>query len=454
LAEESRVLVLDTPGKETLQTQIEQADIVHLEWWNHAAVYDFLRTSWPAMRLLVFCHIAGDVSPNLITSKVVDFADFWVSGCGYAQRHAVIQALPPDIQSEKTAVVTAAADLSRLSNLHPKAHHTFNVAYIGSCDFKKMHPQFISMSARVQAPDIRFIVCGDGHFDLLKRQAEELGAAARFDFRGYVEDIRSILEVADVYGYPLCLNPGAELNLQEAMYAGVPPVVFPRGGIVDAVRHQETGLIVRTEDEYVKAIEFLYENPEHRRRMSQAARQFAAEHFGGERSAAKLHRVYQRLLRCPKRQHTWTASAHRSPTAPNCSGAEFFLESLGCSQTPYHVSLYSPDTQAVFAADEEIAKQSPLERMLLGTYREFYPDDVRLPYWLGLAWQSEGQHGQAAAEFSMARLDGPIAWRLDWRRAEAAARLGDFNRAAELCQDVLRQVPGFTPARRLVNQHA
>src|SRR6516162_1729871 len=68
LAEESGVRVLNAPTKETLWKHIEQADIVHLEWWNHAAVYDFLRTSWPPMRLLVFCHVAGDVSPNLIPS--------------------------------------------------------------------------------------------------------------------------------------------------------------------------------------------------------------------------------------------------------------------------------------------------------------------------------------------------------------------------------------------------
>ena len=120
LAEKSGVRVLDAPSKEMLRKHVEQADIVHLEWWNHAAVYDFLRTSWPPMRLLVYCHVAGDVSPNLITPNLVDFADFWVSGCGYAQRHAVIEGLPPDIRSEKTAVVTAAADLSRLSNLRQR----------------------------------------------------------------------------------------------------------------------------------------------------------------------------------------------------------------------------------------------------------------------------------------------------------------------------------------------
>ena len=310
------------------------------------------------------------------------------------------------------------------------------------------------MSARVKAPNVRFVVCGDGDFDLLKRQADDLGVAERFEFHGYVEDIGSILEVADVYGYPLCLNPGAELNLQEAMFAGVPPVVFPKGGIVDAVCHQETGLIVKNEEEYAQAIDFLYEHPQERRRMGQAAGQFALENFGGERSAAKLHRVYQTLLRRPKRQHMWTASGHRFTDGLNRSGTEHFLESLGCSQTPYHVSLHGEDMNAVLAADEQIARQTPLERVLLGTYRAFYPNDVHLPYWLGLAWQSEGQHEQAAAEFSKALLAGPTAWRLNWRRAQAAAALGDLNQATELCREVLKLVPEFTSAQCLNGQLA
>jgi glycosyltransferase involved in cell wall biosynthesis len=453
-AEEGGVLVLDAPTKDVLRQHVDRADIVHVEWWNNAAVYDFLRTDWPSMRLLVFCHVAGDASPNLITPQLVDFSDFWVSGCGYAHRHPVIQQLPPAVRREKTAVVTATADLDRLSNLRRKPHATFNVAYVGSVDFKKLHPEFVAMSAMVQAPNARFIVCGEGHLDVLQRQAEDLGVAARFQFRGHVEAIRSVFEIADVYGYPLCVNPGAELSLQEAMFAGVPPVVFPMGGIVDAVRHEQNGMLVHNEKEYAQAIDYLYEHPQQRRRMGQAARAFALQHFGGACSASKLHRVYQMLLRRPKRRHVWQPSTNQSVAAADRRGAEFFVESLGSVKTPYYVSLYGKDAAAVLAADAEIARQTALERVLLGAYRDFYPQDSCLRYWLELAWQYEGKHERASAEFSQAQLDGSIGWRLTWRRAQLAATLGEREQAVEFCRLVLNQHADFAPALRLATQLA
>lgn len=449
LAERSGARVLEEPDNEVLRKEIEQADIVHVEWWNHPSVYDFLRTSWPPMRLLLFAHVAGDVSPNLITSQVVDFADFWVSGCGYAHRHAVIQQLPAEIRREKTAVVTATTDWDRLRNLRRNPHDTFNVGYVGSVDFKKMHPEYVSMSARVQAPSVRFVVCGDGHIDLLKKQAEQLGASARFEFLGYVEDIRPVLEITDVYGYPLCSNPGAELNLQEAMFAGIPPVVFPLGGIVDAVRHQENGMIVNDEKEYAQAIDYLYEHPLRLRAMGEAARQFALKHFGGERSSAKLHDVYQTLLRRPKREHVWPASPNPIASAPHRRGAEHFIESLGGGQTPYYISLYGDEAEAVLAAEEQIARQTSLERTLFEAYPRFYPQDVYLPYWLGLALQRQGQHEQAATEFSKVHLEGPTAWRLSWRRAQVAASLGKHQQAREFFRRVLEQAPDFALAEQL-----
>jgi hypothetical protein len=313
-----------------------------------------------------------------------------------------------------------------------------------------MHPEFVSMSARVQAPHVRFIVCGDGHLDLLKQQAAELDVSDRFEFRGYVEDIRSILEITDVYGYPLCLNPGAELNLQEAMFAGIPPVVFPLGGIVDMVRHRENGMIVHNEKEYAQAIDYLYEHPRRRRLMGEAARQFALKHFGGERSAAKLHQVYQTMLTRPKREHIWPLCTNQRPSAPHRRGAEHFVESLGNGNSPYYISLYSQETEAVLAADEQLVQQTPLERTLLSAYPKFYPQDLYLPYWLGLAWQGQGEHEQAAAEFSRARLDGPTAWRLSWRRAQTAASLGEDQQAREFCRMVLEQAPDFAPAAQLL----
>ena len=66
-----------------------------------------------------------------------------------------------------------------------------------------MHPKFTSMNSPHPSSRCSLHSVGDGHIDLLKRQAEELGVA-ELDFQDDVEDIRSILEVADVYGYLLC----------------------------------------------------------------------------------------------------------------------------------------------------------------------------------------------------------------------------------------------------------
>jgi len=54
--------------------------------------------------------------------------------------------------------------------------------------------------------------------------------------------IKPVIETFDVYGYPLCADTYAsgELNLQEVMYAGVPPVVFPYGGVKGLVEHDRT----------------------------------------------------------------------------------------------------------------------------------------------------------------------------------------------------------------------
>ena len=82
-------------------------------------------------------------------------------------------------------------------------------------------------------PDARFVVCGGGGGETgLRRRFEALGMGARVDIRGAVEDIRVPLEEFDIFGYPLAEDTYAtsEKALQEAMWVGVPPVVFAHGG--------------------------------------------------------------------------------------------------------------------------------------------------------------------------------------------------------------------------------
>lgn len=399
LARRAGIPVLDAPGWEAVRAEMAAADVVQVHWWNAPQIDELLRAGLPPLRLLVFLHVAGDVPPNIVTRELVDFADVCVAGCGYAHRCAAIAGLPPEERARKTAVVTATTDFDRLGDLAPRPHEGFNVGYVGTVEFKKMHPDFVAMSARVRVPGVRFIVCGKGHLDVLARQIAALGAGDRFELRGYVEDVGPVLASLDVFGYPLCANPGAELAVQEAMLAGVPPVVFGLGGLQDAVSHGMTGLVVNDAEEYTAAIEYLYRHPEERRRLGENARAFAQREFGGENSGRKMARIYERMMALPKRTRSWPGEAG--------SGAALFAASMAEAGAPFRTSLAATAATAtvgdeLLAAEAAIAASSQVVLWGLEQYRNHYPQDPHLRLWTGLVLAAAGEHAAARAQLASA----------------------------------------------------
>lgn len=379
MAGEAGLEVLDAPDPGTLRRAVEEADVLQVHWWNDPGIYRFLMSDLPPARLLLFVHVAGDAPPNVLIPELVELADLCAAGCAYVLGCAALR----DCQ-EKAAVVPATADFSRLDGIGRLPREDgpfgdrFNVGYIGTADFKKMHPEFVAMSARARVPEARFIVCGRGHLDLLLRQARELGAADRFDFRGHMEDVSSVLDELDVFGYPLSSNPGAELAVQEAMYAGVPPVVFPLGGLRELVRDGDTGLVVHSPEEYTRALERLHGDPAERRRLGANAREHVRRNLGAGTAARRLLEVYRELMKHPRRRRRWPGECE--------TGAALFARSLGEEAgEPFRTSLRGADRESAAAAERRIAGSSPLMRWGLAQYRNAFPGDPHLQRWQGLA---------------------------------------------------------------------
>ncbi|MFM6003613.1 MAG: glycosyl transferase, partial [Sphaerospermopsis kisseleviana] len=203
---------------------IAEADLVHIHYWNNPQMFSFLQSELPPTRLIIWFHVSGDSAPQVITRDLINYADFAIPCNPHSYELPVVRQLAPEIRQKKVGMVYDAADFDRVQNIQPKPHDTFNVGYMGALAFSKMHPNYISMSAKANIPGVQFILCGGGNIELLQKQASELDALAKFDFRGFVEDISSVIAEFDVYGYPLCEDTyaAAELNLQEVMYAGIP----------------------------------------------------------------------------------------------------------------------------------------------------------------------------------------------------------------------------------------
>ncbi|MBE9039448.1 tetratricopeptide repeat protein [Oscillatoriales cyanobacterium LEGE 11467] len=467
IAQKSGITILNAPERPTIQTAIEKSDLVQIHFWNNPELYKLLHSNLPAMRLLAWFHVAGDFPPQIVTKQVIDLVDFALASSPYTQDIPVFQGLSPEVKAKKTGMVYDSTDFDRLANFKISPHSTFNVGYIGMVDFVKMHPRYVQMSAKIDVPNVRFLVWGSGGaWNHLRQQAQQLGVAERFEWRGYVEDIRSAIEVFDVFGYPLCENnySTAELILQEVMYAGIPPVIFAHGGAQRTVIHQQTGLIVRCEKEYKEAIEYLYHHPEERARLGGNAREYAQKYFGAENAAKQLNAIYKKLIQQPKRRRILGVSVgerllDRPVTLQDLmgttpSGAELFIESLGDVAPHFSVSLNSQNIQELFDADRQIATSSPIMCNPGGggvlNYRSHYPNDGYLRLWSGLIFQEKQQYSQAISELKGAIELGCNHWRVSWYLANVYEKVGSIELAKKSVQTVLQTVPNFTEAKSIL----
>lgn len=455
LARAAGMGVLEQPSREDLCRAVAGADIVHVHFWNTPELYAFLRMAKPAARILVWIHVAGDSAPQVVTDDLFHVADWVLASSPYTAELPVFARQAAAGQAPHS-MVWLTADCSRLAEIQPRPHAGFNVGYIGAVDFVKMHPEFVAMCTTVAVPSARFLVCGGGQdLPILRRQIEQAGAQERFDLRGYVEEIGPVLEILDVFGYPLCVETYAcaELVLQEAMYAGVPPVIFAHGGAQRMVRDGETGLIVHTPAEYTAAIAYLYRNEAERKRLGRNARAVARREFAPHAAAGALNATYQHLLCAPKRQHHWPEPPFQ---AGETMGAGLFIQSLGQAAQHFWASMHALDTEEQLQAELAIRRAPPV-LVSAGAggilhYRRSYPADRFLRLWAGLVLHQLGRPALATAEFARAAELGLDHWRVYWYQALAAAEAGAPELALAALRRVLDAAPEFAPAQAFANR--
>lgn len=110
---------------------------------------------------------------------------------------------------------------------------------------------------RRRVPDVQWLVVGDGPLRSgLERLAIEQGVKDAVDFLGAVTDVErdAALDRAHLFAMPSRLPPGGVggegfgIVYLEANARGLPVVAGDVGGALDAVVHEETGLLVDPED--------------------------------------------------------------------------------------------------------------------------------------------------------------------------------------------------------------
>jgi phosphatidyl-myo-inositol dimannoside synthase len=207
-------------------------------------------------------------------------------------------ALPRDVDT--TAVAAVRARLAR--NGGPVA------IFVGRLVDEKGVGDLLAATALLLPthPDLNVVIVGSGP-DQGKFEAQtlKLGIADRVKFTGWVDSrqIGDYLAAADVFVAASKRAPDGwveaqGLTLIEAMFAGVPVVATRSGGIVDAVRHETTGLLVSegAPHEIAAAVAKLLADDELRARLRANASELACREYTRDLSAAAFSKLFTRVL--------------------------------------------------------------------------------------------------------------------------------------------------------------
>jgi glycosyltransferase involved in cell wall biosynthesis len=359
---------------EELLRMIEETDIVLIHWINNPFLYNFMvRQTLPPCRVIVWSHVSGLHPPNIFTKPLIAYADLFVFTTSISFEAEEIKEMN-GLNKGKIRTIWSTGGLENVENVKKRNHKGFNVGYLGTVDYCKLHPDFLEMSASVDVDDIKFIVVGTGNEKEIKKEATGKGLTDKFKFTGFVDDIKEYLAIFDVFGYPLAPYHYGTCDqvLAEAMACGIVPVVMAnkmeKSMVVDGV----TGLIATDKKSYADAIKRLHDDQAMRKRLSENTKRIAKASFSLDKMSAEWDVVFNECLSIEKRKRKWAGKFNGKDVSPS----EVFLESIGAYGKIFQKNLNGRDMRI------NILVESPLwQAKTKGTahhYCSFFKDDSTL----------------------------------------------------------------------------
>lgn len=360
------------PTSERLCELIKRSDIIQLEWWNHPATIECLCCLAPQpMRLLVWCHVSGLHDP-IIPPKLLEAAHrfLFTSPCSFKAKEVYVLA---EQLGNRLAFVSSGGGFDGLPEPKVENHAPLSVGYLGSLNFAKLHPDYVTFLSAVQVPDFKVRLIGDlANREILERQCVRAGRSELLEFRGYTSDIAIELQAINVMAY--LLNPlhygTAENALLEAMSMGIVPIVLANLAERSIVEHRRTGFIVSSPGEFADVIKFLMDNPKERLRIGLNAAASVRQCFTTERMGLAFRTQYEELVVEEQRPFQFRDIFGNSPD-------EWFLS---CQSDP---KIFGEDGEICLPLAAETQIFSLLEKTKGSArhFHEFFPNNVRLSEW-------------------------------------------------------------------------
>ena len=213
------------------------------------------------------------------------------------------------VEEERLVIIRDAVDTTEFANKaecdafqreFSLSNDHFVIAAAGQLIPRKGHRYLLQAVADLKDryPHLRLVVFGDGYLNnQLRAQSTSLGLGDVVQFAGFRDDLDSFLGCFDLFAHP-ALAEGLGVVALKAAAAAVPVVGFEAGGMVEAVAHERTGVLVPSgdSDALADAIRRFIDDPELGRRFGEAGRRRMQDEFSVETMAEQHLALYETVL--------------------------------------------------------------------------------------------------------------------------------------------------------------
>jgi glycosyltransferase involved in cell wall biosynthesis len=176
------------------------------------------------------------------------------------------------------------------------------VLFVGSLIPRKGLHFLVEAAKKIvkEQPKTKFLIVGEGPLrKQLDSSIETANLRGNFQFLGNLKDdkLPAVYNCADVFALP-SIQEGQGIVLLEAQACFKPVVAFDIGGVNEAVRNGETGLLVKLGgvDEFADALLKIISDNALQQKMGSAGRRFVLENFTWDICAQKMFSVYCEAL--------------------------------------------------------------------------------------------------------------------------------------------------------------
>jgi colanic acid/amylovoran biosynthesis glycosyltransferase len=218
------------------------------------------------------------------------------------------RALELGYPAERTIVHSIGTDLEKFQPPPPRQRQKI-VLFVGRLVEKKDCGSLIAAMIEVEhhSPEAELVIIGDGplrsHYEA---ESAALGIRCRFLGTQPASVVKRWMAIASVFCVPSVVAASGDAEgfgmvFIEAQAMGLPVVSTLSGGIPEAVRDGDTGLLVKERDPggLALAILSLLESNELWQRFSHAGRRNVENHFDLAQQTGRLEKVFEQLLAEP-----------------------------------------------------------------------------------------------------------------------------------------------------------